>query len=372
MKTLWLRHETKPFERRSALTPKAVSILLSRGYEVVVEKSPARAFLDEEFAATGARMVETNSWKTEAPSNAVILGLKELENETTPLTHRHIHFAHVYKGQFGSQETLNRFVQGGGKLYDLEYLTDENNKRIAAFGHWAGFVGAGLGVIQWALRQEGKTLNDVAPLSEKESSDEFIKYVLSFLDKLSIRPRTLVIGANGRCGKGATELLRKVGVEPVQWGSKDTSGKGPIEEVLDFDVLVNCAFMARKTAPFLTRDLLKKERHLVSISDVGCDPTGPCNPLPIYQSITTMDQPTITIDENGPLDITAIDHLPSILPRESSQDFCEQLLPHLLEFLKTNIEGTPWGRSLEVYFTKCLEYSLQKEESLFDLPSNLM
>ena len=130
--------------------------------------------------------------------------------------------------------------------------------------------------------------------------------------------------------------------------------------------------MARKTAPFLTRDLLKKERHLVSISDVGCDPTGPCNPLPIYQSITTMDQPTITIDENGPLDITAIDHLPSILPRESSQDFCEQLLPHLLEFLKTNIEGTPWGRSLEVYFTKCLEYSLQKEESLFDLPSNLM
>ena len=27
---------------------------------------------------------------------------------------------------------------------DLEYLTDEKNERITAFGHWAGYVGAAL------------------------------------------------------------------------------------------------------------------------------------------------------------------------------------------------------------------------------------
>ena len=32
---------------------------------------------------------------------------------------------------------------GGGTLYDLEYLTDETGPpRVAAFGYWAGYAGA--------------------------------------------------------------------------------------------------------------------------------------------------------------------------------------------------------------------------------------
>ena len=372
MKTLWLRHETKPFERRSALTPKAVKILLDRGYHVVVERSPARAYSDDEFERMGAQMVPSNSWKYDAPSDAVILGLKELEDEDMPLTHRHIHFAHVFKGQNGAKETLNRFVQGGGKLYDLEYLVNEKGKRIAAFGYWAGFVGAGLGVIQWAQKQLGASLNDIAPLEESHSSEEFISFVQSHLDKLTIRPRALVIGAKGRCGKGASELLQNLGITPTKWGSKDTKDKGPFKEILEYDILVNCAFMAKRTKPFLTKELLEEEKHLSSISDVGCDPTGPCNPLPIYKDITTMDRPSVTLNYGSSVDVTAIDHLPSLLPRESSDDFCMQLLPHLIEFLKTNIEGTPWGRALEMYFTKCMEYELHKEEALLDIPTKVM
>ena len=34
--------------------------------------------------------------------------------------------------------------------------------------------------------------------------------------------------------------------------------------------------------------------------------------------------------EKRPLDVIAIDHLPSLLPREASEDFCKDLLPHLL------------------------------------------
>ena len=33
---------------------------------------------------------------------------------------------------------LKRFVDGGSRLYDLEYLENEEGRRIAAFGPWAG------------------------------------------------------------------------------------------------------------------------------------------------------------------------------------------------------------------------------------------
>lgn len=368
-KTLWLRHETKPFEQRSALTPEAAKTLMMLGHEVIIERSPARAYQDEEFERLGCKMVRTNSWITDAPTGAIILGLKELEEKDFPLVHRHIHFAHVYKGQNGAKETLDRFIQGGGKLYDLEYLTDQDGKRIAAFGVWAGFVGAGLGVNLWASQQLGIDYNEKAPLEPSLNQHDFINSVGSLLDKVSTKPRALVIGANGRCGKGAVKLLRAVGIEPICWGSKDTKGKGPIEEILDFDLLINCAFMKEKTLPFLDQEILKRERNLSAISDVGCDPTGPCNPLPIYQSSTTMDKPVITIDSENLLEITAIDHLPSLLPRESSEDFCEQLLPYLIDFLDNKIEDSPWENALACFFQKTMELGL-KETDLVETSEN--
>ena len=36
--------------------------------------------------------------------------------------------------------------------------------------------------------------------------------------------------------------------------------------------------------------------------------------------------------ENPPLDVISIDHLPTLLPREASEQFSVDLLPSLLEF----------------------------------------
>jgi saccharopine dehydrogenase (NAD+, L-lysine-forming) len=360
-KTIWLRHETKQFEERSALTPEAAGTLKMLGHDVIVESSPTRCFSDEEFARVGCKIVPTNSWIKDAPTGAIILGLKELEDKDFPLTHRHIHFAHVYKGQDGAEKTLSRFIQGDGKLYDLEYLTNENGRRVAAFGVWAGFVGAGLGVRLWANQQLGINLNEKAPLSSAKNKEDFIMRVLKELDKVEKKPRVLVIGASGRCGKGAVKLLREVGIEPVCWTSKDTKNRGPISEILGFDLLINAAFIANKTLPFLNKDILKNERNLTAISDVGCDPTGPCNPLPIYSQSTTMDEPVLTLDKNNLLEITAIDHLPSLLPRESSEDFCDQLLPHLIDFLDNKIENSPWERALELFYETTMKLGLKQD-----------
>ena len=67
-----------------------------------------------------------------------IIGLKELPVAITPIRHTHIQFAHCYKNQAGWVDVLRRFANGGGTLYDLEFLTDATGRRVAAFG----FIGA--------------------------------------------------------------------------------------------------------------------------------------------------------------------------------------------------------------------------------------
>jgi len=47
------------------------------------------------------------------------------------------------------------------------------------------------------------------------------------------------------------------------------------------------------------------------------------------------------VHDAPPLDVMAIDNLPSLLPLESSLDFAAQLLPHLLTL--DRIGGGIWG-----------------------------
>ncbi|TGD48466.1 saccharopine dehydrogenase [Halobacteriovorax sp. Y22] len=362
-KTLWLRHETKPFEQRSALTPEAAKAIRDLGHEVIIERSPSRIFKDEEFEKLGFKMMPSNSWINMAPKNAYILGLKELDAEKFPLTHRHIHFAHVYKGQNGANEMLDRFIQGDGKLFDLEYLVDENGKRIAAFGRWAGFVGAAIGLKNWIAQQRGEDFNASAPLNSYENQFSLINEVAKDLEQLQKRPRAVVIGHRGRCGIGAKQFLKSVGVEFCARGREETSVQRPIRAILDYDILINCTLNTTKAKPFLDLKTLEQERNLSVISDVSCDPTGPCNPLPIYDDITTIDTPTTRVDLEELLEVTAIDHLPSLLPRESTEEYVEQLLPHIIDLLNGDIEDSPWERALEVFYAKTIELGLEKRLS---------
>ena len=51
--------------------------------------------------------------------------------------------------------------------------------------------------------------------------------------------------------------------------------------------------------------------------------------------------------ETPPLDVMAIDNLPSLLPRESSEDFAAQLLPHLRAL--DQLDAGVWGRAATVF-----------------------
>lgn len=365
-RTLWLRGETKPYEERVPLTPLQAKILLDDGHNVIVEEDPNRVFNIMEYHEVGCEIVPFQSWIESAPLDATILGLKELEaNKDFLLKRRHIHFAHLFKAQKGCEKMLKRFKDGGGLLYDLEYLTDENSKRVAAFGVWAGFTGAALGLDLWLCQKAGINMNSKERLTSYPSSEALVEEMRIKLSQEGSKqkPKVLVIGARGRCGQGALKFFNEIGIEATGWGRAETMGKTHIKEILDFDILVNCVLMTEPMGPWLTPEMIDGTQRLSVLSDVSCDPTGPCNPVPVYPEATTMSQPAFYLEDKN-FAVTSIDHLPSLLPRESSEDFSAQLFPHLRGYLHGKILNSPWDRSLNTFYKNVYKYFPDHEEEL--------
>ncbi|KAF9528776.1 saccharopine dehydrogenase [Crepidotus variabilis] len=354
--SLWLRCETKQFERRTALTPDSAKKLVEAGFHVYVERDKQRIFKDAEYESVGCNLVDHSSWTT-APNSIPILGLKELPESALPLTHDHIHFGHCYKKQSGWSQHLARFYNGGGTLYDLEYLTDGQGRRVAAFGFHAGFAGAAVGALVFASRRSNEGAVDAGELAPFESEEALVNEAKGRLGEKIRDVNVLVIGALGRCGRGAVDLFRRVGVNEEnikKWDMAETAQGGPFQEILDVDIFVNCIYLNLKIPPFTTNQFIAgagQNRRLSVIVDVSCDTTNPFNPLPIYNISTTFAKPTVLVDVgdgNPPLHVVSIDQLPSLVPREASHQFSTDLLPSLLE-LPSRRKSVVWLNAEKVF-----------------------
>lgn len=169
---------------------------------------PSRTVLTQAIRV-GCELVENDSWPS-APTNIPIIGLKELPASDAPLSHTHVQFAHCYKQQAGWSSVLARFYRGGGTLYDLEFLNDVNGRRIAAFGFHAGFAGAAAGALAYAAQQNGEKLGRLEPYPDEQA---MVADVKAKLGGRETKIKALVIGALGRCGRGAVDLFRKIGLD---------------------------------------------------------------------------------------------------------------------------------------------------------------
>ena len=351
MKQLWLRAESKPFEKRTPLIPQHAKELIDLGFHVTVEKSNARIFPDHDYKSIGCDLVEAESWR-KAPLTAYILGIKEISSHTSPLKHKHIYFAHIYKKQKGSEKIFQAFKNGGGVLYDLEYLIDKKGERIASFGYWSGVSGAGLALLSWYKKHQKEQSNTLFPYYYSKEEDLILK-IKDCLGKVLKKPSALIIGAKGRCGNGVASLLNKVGIENTLWDKEETSIGGPFHEILKFDIMFNCVLLSHKSSPFLTMDLVKEKKNLSIIGDVSCEYKGAYNPLPLYKNLTNFEKPCHrVIDGENPLDIIAIDHLPTFLPNESSHSFSKQLIPHLRILFQKGPHDSIWKNSEDLFYQK--------------------
>jgi saccharopine dehydrogenase (NAD+, L-lysine-forming) len=342
MTHIWVRAEQRQNEERVGITPQGVAALMAQGFSVTVEQSHVRAIPIDGYRATGCAIAPENSWP-EAPHDAIIFGLKELPEDGTPLPHRHILFGHAYKGQPSGKVLLKRFLAGGGALYDLEYLVDGSGRRVAAFGYWAGYAGAAVALKCWAAQARGGIAGPVATYTGR---DDLLADLARDMAGLGA-PNALVIGAKGRVGTGAADLMEAMGLRVTKWDMAETAHGGPFPEVLAHAIFLNC-ILARPGCPvFVPRTALTAPRALRVIGDIACDPTSDFSPIKVYGQTTDWAAPALRVAHDPVLDVTAIDNLPSLLPVESSEDFASLLLPSLLTL--NDLSAGVWGRAKALF-----------------------
>jgi len=361
---LWIRDEIKTEEGRTPIIPEHARELLNEGYKITVEKSTQRCFKDEEYAAVGCNIAEHGTWR-QAPRDTIILGVKELPNSNEPLAHRHVYFAHVYKYQQNWTQLLDRFDKGGGTILDLEFLVDDQGRRLCAFSRMAGVAGMGVGLLTWVRSK----LYNIKP-EEQQSIHPYpnratlAKELAESINKLDFTPTVLIIGRLGRVGSGANDLAQEVidagtKLNIIGWDKEQTLDVSSFNKLLQYDLVFNCINLAGPITPFLTPQMLQqKPRRLSTVVDISCDLTSPFNPLPIYDVITTFKKPVVralgTEQDEDPVGVISIDHLPTFLPRESSEGFSKDLLP-LMKNIENETTDPVWARAREKFVQKVAE-----------------
>ena len=333
IKSIFLRREFYPNEFRCPIVPKDIGKLQAYGFKVFVQSSNSRCFTDKEFEKAGA-IITDKSW--ESFPDALIVGLKELNNIDSLNAHTHIYFSHTFKNQIGSDIILKQFKTSSSNLYDLEYFIDSNGRRLIAFGFFAGFIGAGLALLQYAEKLKGGKLTK---LKYWNSSQELINQISSYT--IPVNLQVCVIGPNGRCGQGAKALLDKIGIKYVQLCSLDD--KNNLES---YDIVINCISLTGNIGTWYDSNTPFYKSTV--IVDVSCDYTSSNNPIKIYSSKTTWEEPVFTYNEFA--DIISIDNLPSLLPYESSTEFSYLLTGLLLEYYTD--PNKYWERNLLTYKNK--------------------
>lgn len=274
--------------------------------------------------------------------------------------HTHIQFAHCYKGQGGWDKVLSRFPRGGGTLLDLEFLL-EDNRRVAAFGYHAGFSGAALALEAWAWQLTHPSSEPFPSVSSYPNDEALLvdvkKAIALGQEKSGKLPKIMVIGALGRCGRGAVDLCLRAGIPTenvLKWDMAETAKGGPFPEIVESDIFVNCIYLMSKIPNFVDmKSLDTPNRKLSIICDVSADTTNPNNPIPVYTVATTFTEPTVPVEVKGEprLSVISIDHLPSLLPREASEAFSNDLLPSLLSLNKWR-EVPVWSNAENIFQEK--------------------
>jgi saccharopine dehydrogenase (NAD+, L-lysine-forming) len=323
LKQIFIRAETYPNECRTPLTPKDVCFMSILGFEVYVQSSISRCYPDADYASASA-VITSRPWYEF--QDALILGIKELNDLDKLDNHMHAYFSHSFKGQQGSAVILDAFRKSNSFLYDIEYLTSAEGKRLIAFGFHAGLVGGALGIIQHAF--------GLGPLTPWKTLDAMITDTRKA--RLALPPLQIgIVGADGRTGKGIQRLLDILGLQYTKICRND-------ELESTYDILYNAIALDETydTVWFEEGTYFHKK---LTIVDISCDYTRPNNPIQLYDKPTSWEKPVHTINDR--VGLISIENLPSLLPIESSDHFSDKLCELLLSF-DTN---DTWERALTVF-----------------------
>ena len=364
MKIGLLKETKTPVDNRVALAPEQVA-QLNKEYtdsEIVVQSSDIRAFTDDEYREVGIKVVEDVS------DCDVLFGIKEARIDTLIPNKHYVFFGHIAKMQEYNRPLLQAFINKGLTFSDYEYLVDENNERVCAFGWWAGVVG-----VYYTLR--GYSLRKVRNILPKPNINFTLALMREIVSTAKMPKVKILITGNGRVAQGATYLLREcraleltkeqyLSDEPVnrlsfyratvedlvkrkdgQPYTRSDFRKNPALYESDFmkfakrtDIFIPCHYWDPHAPVYLEQDdFFKYQLPIKVIGDISCDICGSvkstirssthADPYYDFNPFTMKEELAFSSSKN--ITVMAVDTCPNALPRDASRYFGEMLIPHV-------------------------------------------
>lgn len=383
MKIALIKETKTPIDNRVALSPGQVAELNKRfpQHEIVVQSSDIRAFSDEEYRAVGARVVDN------VEDCDILFGIKEAKIESLIPEKQYFFFGHIAKMQEYNRPLLQAFINKKITFCDYEYLVDDNNQRVCAFGWWAGVVG-----VYYTLRGYGfKHKLYELPKPDLRFT---LPQLLGNLKSIDLPHVKLFVTGAGRVSQGAQYVLDNIGAvrmteeeylktETVDrlsfcfadvdrlvkrkdggdFSWKDfTLNAGEYES--DFmrwakmtDVLICAHFWGPNAPVYLSEeDLRSNDMRIEMIGDVTCDikgsikstvrPATHADPYYDYNPVTESDEPAFSSDKN--ISVMAVDTCPNALAMDTSEYFGKMLIQHVFEPLLKGEHSNVIDRSMIV------------------------
>jgi len=374
-----VREVYSKWERRSPLTPGHVEKIVQDGTRVLVQPCTKRIFSNREFQNSGAVITDDLS-----EANA-IFGVKQVKKEALLEGKSYCFFSHVIKAQEVNMPLLDEVLKRNIRLFDYECITDNERRRLVAFGKYAGkagminaFRGLGDKMIDLGYSTPFTSIGSAYMYPSYDTAIKNLEEAGASLKNLddSLLPLVFVFTGSGKVTQGALEVFETMpsifcDVEDLPSAVQQARSRGiPIvastaklqdmvrrvedggfdkteyyghperyqpvfaDNVGKFvDVIVNGSYWdSRFPRHVKFADILaEKFPKLKVIADLSCDVNGG---IELLTDTTTIESPFLNVEN---VCVLGVDILPSELPREASQHFGDVLMP-FVDALAQNTE----------------------------------
>jgi alanine dehydrogenase len=315
--------ETKPGERRVALTPLGVRELCARGHEVVIEGGAGRSssIEDREYGAAGAVIVPTASEVLDRAR--LVLKVKEPSPaELVQLRPHHVLFTFLHLAAYPGVAKALLDSGATGVAYETVERGDHSLPLLAPMSEIAGRMSAQVGSrwLEGGEGAKGKLIGGAA----------------------GVPPAKVVVLGAGVAGKNAARVasgmgarvtvmdvdtgkLRRLADEGLPAVATCLSSMRTVEDQsLDADVIIGAVLVAGGTAPkVVTEDLVRRLEPGTVLVDISIDQGG----CIATSRETTHEDPVFFL--HGVIHY-AVGNIPGIVPHTSTYALTGTTLPYVI------------------------------------------
>ena len=393
--------ESRHDEARAPLSPEQINLLTKKYPKIkfIVQPSKLRSFQDINYKKNGAHISE------DLNECDLILGIKEIDPKFLLEKKTYIFFSHTFKlnketlknaqGTPGmdKKKLLKKIIDYRIKLIDYENLRSKVGARYLGFGRFAGVVGC-YNTLNLFLKNHS--------IQKLERAYEINDYVnlKKILNKVVFPKFKLLVTGDGRVANGVLEVLKETNIKKINkydflnnefeypvfcnlktkdYISHKNKKSFDLHHFIKYpneyssisipylkktDVFISAHYWDPSSPKIFEKNDLENLLNLKVIGDITCDIDGS---VPTTIRSSTIKKPNYYLDRKffkeskknkNNISVMAVDNLPSELPKDSSIEFGENIINHLLPYLIDRDDGRVLNATITEngYFLKKYNY----------------